>query len=524
MSAKFASNSHLSRRAVLRGAAGASALAMAQSFPSAPALAQGSRRDLRVGVFGGDFGNLSPVVRWDIQGGLVINNVFDQLVRVNPATRQMLPWIAESWSNPDPLTWRIKLREGVKWHRGYGEVRASDLVYTWLYHLESRSFQVGTALFALSSVKADGDHVVEVKTKQPFGAFPGVTMGYGGLFVCEKAHREMGNQAYGAKPIGHGPFMIESVRGSEVELVRHPDYWRAGYPKLDRIFYRSVPDSSVRLQALQRGELDFITHPDPREVRNVRRNSKYAVANTPGWNWDFQQFNLAGGDPKAAFQNKLVRQAISYAIDRQAIVDEIYSGEATATDNQIPPGFVGHRKSLLRYPKNGDLEKARQLIAQAGMRGYEVEVVTSDKDWLRKELELVAAMVSQIGITYKIRGYDMGGYNNLWYNKGYQQLLEDITMVAPDPDATSWWFLHGNGASSAYSNPAMNGLLDSARAEVNMEKREAAYHGIVDLTLEECPLIYHCNVNNIQIYDKRLTGFNPSPIEFVELLGEVGWS
>ena len=108
---------------------------------------------------------------------------------------------------------------------------------------------------------------------------------------------------------------------------------------------------------------------------------------------------------------------------------------------------------MLKYPKNGDLKKAKELMAQAGVKGYEVEVITSDKDWLRKELELVAAMVSQIGITYKIKNMDMGGYNNLWLNQRFEQVLEDITLVAPDPDATSWWFLHSKGMASGYNNP-----------------------------------------------------------------------
>lgn len=523
MSATSLGNGRITRRDILKTAAIGSAVAASGTLPFAPAIAQASRRDLRVGVFGGDFGNLSPVIRWDIQGGLVVYNVFDGLVRINFETREIIPWLAESWTNPDPLTWRIKLREGVKWHRGFDEFQASDVVYTWLYHLESKSFQVGTALFPLDSVKADGKYVVEVKTKQPFGAFPGVTMGYGGLMISEKAHKEMGNQAYSSKPIGHGPYMIESVRGAEIELARNPDYWRPGFPKLDRIFVRAIPDSSVRLQALMRGEVDFMTHPDPREVVQARQNGNYTTVSTAGWNWDYQQFNLRS-PADLPFKDKRVRQAISYAIDREAIVNEIYAGEATVTDNQIPPGYLGHRKSLLRYPKNGDLDKARELMAQAGVQGYEVEVMTSDKDWLRKELELVAAMVSQIGINYKIRNLDIGGFNNLWLNKKFDQHLEDITLVAPDPDATSWWFLHSNGASSGYNNPQMDTLLDGARSEADAKGRESMYHDIVDTTLEDCPIIYHCNVNYVQVYDNRLKGFLPTPQEYLQLHDETEWT
>lgn len=254
----------------------------------------------------------------------------------------------------------------------------------------------------------------------------------------------------------------------------------------------------------------------------MRKNANFVVKSTPGWEWDFQQFNLKA-KPDAPYQNKLVRQAISYAIDREAIVNEIYYGEALATDNQIPAGYMGYRSPMLKYPKNGDLKKAKELMAQAGVKGYEAEVITSDKDWLRKELELVAAMVSQIGITYKIKNMDMGGYNNLWLNQRYDQVLEDITLVAPDPDATSWWFLHSKGMASGYNNPAMDAMLDGARSELDKDKREALYHKIVDTTLEECPLIYHCNTNNIQVFNKNLKGFVPTPQEYTEKLDTVEW-
>jgi peptide/nickel transport system substrate-binding protein len=489
----------------------------------APAIAQG-KRDLRVGVWGGEFGNLSPVIRFDIQGGLILYNIFDGLVQIDFAKRTIEPSLALEWANPDPLTWRIKLREGVKWQKGFGELTADDLVYTWNFHIESKSFQVGTALFPVDTVKADGKYVVEVKTKLPFGAFPGVTMGYGGTVISAKAHKEMGNQAYSATPVGNGPFQIESKRGTEITLVKNPDYWRPGLPKLDKVVYRAIPDSTTRLQALLKNELDFVTHPDPKELGQVRKNANVVVSSTPGWEWDYQQFNLKNSKPDAPWRNKLVRQAISYAIDREAIVKEIYYGEALATDNQIPAGYLGYRGPMLKYPKNGDLKKAKELMAQAGMKGYEVEVITSDKDWLRKELELVAAMVSQIGITYKIKNMDMGGYNNLWLNQRFDQLLEDITLVAPDPDATSWWFLHAKGNASAYDLPLMDGMLDGARSELDQGKRESMYNKIVDHTLEECPLIYHCNTNNIQVFNKNVKGFVPTPQEYMERLDTVEWA
>ena len=172
MSERKSSGMKLSRRNFGKAALAAGSAGLIYGTARAPAIAQ-ARRDLRVGVFGGDFGNLSPVVRFDIQGGLVVYNIFDGLVQIDYAKRTIEPLIAEQWSNPDPLTWRFKLREGMKWQKGFGEVTAEDLVYTFLYHLETKSFQVGVALFPVDTVKADGKYVVEIKTKQPFGAFPG---------------------------------------------------------------------------------------------------------------------------------------------------------------------------------------------------------------------------------------------------------------------------------------------------------------------------------------------------------------
>jgi ABC-type transport system substrate-binding protein len=185
---------------------------------------------------------------------------------------------------------------------------------------------------------------------------------------------------------------------------------------------------------------------------------------------------------------------------------------------------MGYRSPMLRYPKNGDLKKAKELMAQAGVKGYEVEVITSDKDWLRKELELVAAMVSQIGITYKIKNMDMGGYNNLWLNQRFEQVLEDITLVAPDPDATSWWFMHSKGMASGYNTRQWTPCSTARAASSTRRSARSVYHKIVDTTLEECPLIYHCNANNIQVFNKNLKGFVPTPQEYIEKLDTVEWS
>ncbi|MDN5925872.1 MAG: ABC transporter substrate-binding protein [Hyphomicrobiales bacterium] len=501
--------------------AGAGAFAAATQFPI-PAIGQG-KKDLVYGGFGAGYSNLNPLQRTDNAAGIIMRNVFDALVRPDYAAQRVVPELAVEWSRPDALTWRIKLREGVKWHKGYGEMTAEDVVYSWMTCLQDKCFQTGTALFPLESIKADGKYVVEAKMKQPFGAFPGVTMGYGGNIICKAAHQEMGN-AYNLTPIGTGAFQVEQASSNEIIVARNSDYWNPNQPQLDRIVFRAIPDSQVRLQSLERGELDFISQPDTKDVEEIKSNDDLVYTSTPGWVWDYQQFCLKGNDGMA-FQDKRVRQAISYAIDREAIVKEIYNGEALPTDYTIPPGFMGYKKGPLRYPKNGDLAKAKELMAAAGVSGYEVEVICSDKDWLRRELELVAAMVSQIGITYKIRNLDIGSFNNLWLNKNFQQHLEDITIVAPDTDATCWWFYHSQGnVTAGYDNPEMDKLLDEARASSDTDERIGLYDQVTSVALEDQPLVIHCNPNLIRAYRKGLQGFEPGPQANAEWFKDARWS
>lgn len=508
----------VSRRQVLKTGA---AFAAASAFPM-PAIAQG-KRDLIYGGFGSGYSNLNPLLRTDIAGGIVMRNIFDGLVRPNYAARRVEPWLAEEWTLVDPMTWRVKLREGVKWHKGFGELTSEDVVYTWNNCFETTCHLLRSALFPIDSVAADGKYVVDVKLKQPFGAFPGVTLGYGGEIACKAAHLEMGDE-YNLMPIGHGPFQVESNSGNEVILAANPDYWRPGEPYLARLVFRAIPDSQVRLQALMRGEVDFISQPDTKDVVAIKDDDDLVYLSTPGWGWDYQQFNLVGNEGMP-FHDKRVRQAISYAIDREAIVQEIYNGEATVTDNQIPEGFAGYRPGPLRYPKNGDLAKARELMSAAGVSGYDVEVICSDKDWLRRELELVAAMVSQIGINYRIRNLDIGSFNNLWLNQNFQQLLEDITIVAPDTDATSWWFFHSEGSVTAgYDNPQMDTLLDQARASNEADERVGLYHQVTDIALEEQPYVFHLNPNLIRSHKVGLEGFDPAPQQMVEWFNAARWS
>src|SRR5262249_8318008 len=143
-------------------------------------------------------------------------------------------------------------------------------------------------------------------------------------------------------PIGTGPFeFAEWSPATWIVLKRFDKYWSKGLPYLDRLQYRIVPDAFVRLNMLKTGELDMFGNPDFKDHKGVRDDPRFVVDSLPGQNWDFLAFNLK----RKPFDNKKVRQAIAWAIDRKEIVDNVYYGNATITDGPMPPGMLAYNPS-----------------------------------------------------------------------------------------------------------------------------------------------------------------------------------
>ncbi|MGQ0569052.1 MAG: ABC transporter substrate-binding protein [Armatimonadota bacterium] len=523
---------NLTRREFLKltgaGAAAAALGASPRRWTKTVYAATGPRKNVVMGLFG-EPPQLNEFYRSDIVGGIVVQNIYSKLSRVNYKARKVEPELAESWSNPDPLTWVIKLRRGIQWHKGFGDFTAEDVEYTFNYILDKRTFQIGTALFPVERTRALDKYTVEVKLRRPFAALPTVTMEYGGHIICKRAHEEMGPERYGRNPIGTGPFEFDSWRpGSQIVLKKNPRYWKQGTPYLDEIAYRFIPDAQVRLAALRKGEIDFTMSPDAKDVPALRggKDPNIVYTSVPGWNWDYISFtfppHVAADFPT---QKREVRQAIAYAVDRETIAKEIYFGEALVTDSPIPPGFRGYRKVPIRYPRNADLTKARELMQRAGVSGFDIEVITSDKEWLRRETELAAGMLSQIGIRVRVNSMDIGTYNTRWLGHRYTMNLEDISIVSPDTDSALYWFQReGTVGWHGWQNAEVTEMLDRARVETNPILRDTLYQKTVDAVHEDCPYIYLVHVNLVRLFRKGLTGYDPGPQEFVILMDKVRWA
>jgi peptide/nickel transport system substrate-binding protein len=506
---------------------GAGGLAVAGSSLPIFNIAHAETKNLTYALFGEPAG-LNEFLYTEIHGGVVTTNIYNKMSRMNYDTLQVEPELTE-WKMIDPLTWQLKVREGVKWHKGYGELTAEDIEYCFNYIQESNATPKGTAHFMVDSAKMLSKYVVEIKLKTPFSPFPMVTLEYGGNTMCKAAHKEMGDQTYARNPIGTGPFVFEEwVSGSHIKLKKNTEYWRPDQPHVDEVLYRVIEDPGVRLSSLLTGEIDIMPRPDPKDIARFREGKEPGIKyqSVAGWNWDYMDFTFPPHIDAAFPTVKAdVRRAISYAINRKAIVDEIYAGEALVTDNALPPGYIGHRDSPVLYPAEGDIAKAKELMAKAGVGPFDLEVITSDKEWLRRENELVAAMLSEIGINMTIKSSDIGTYSTAWVENKFQADLEDITIVSPDSDSALWWFHHKGGVvEHGWNNDQVSQWLDDARVETDTAKRTDIYHKIVDVILDECPYIYIAHVNQVYLYKDGLQGFKATPQEHIVPLWNTSWA
>lgn len=487
---------------------------------AAPAEAQPPRRGgiLRFGLHTEPL-TLSGTMTGGDQGlGIVMAAIYDTLCVTDYTTNTVKPGLAVSWGPRDAKTWLVRLRQGVQFHRGYGELTADDVAFTINTTIEKKH----TGSFAWSSVQGAevvDRYTVAIHLTQPYQPFQLTSLGsVGGNVISRKAFEAMGREKFERSPVGAGPFEFKEWKeGSEVVVTRFEKYWQPGLPYLDRIEFKVVRDPFVRQNLLRTGGLDVIYAPQFKDLDELRRVPGVAVHSVPGQAFDFVAFNPK--DPVVG--NRLVRQAVAHAINRNAIVSDVYHGHAVPTNIPTPKGFVGYTNKVW-YPYGGDVGRARQLLADAGYpNGVSVPIIVNDKLQLRRELEIISGQLARVGIKVEIQGLDWGTFNARFFGpdatkKNFRGALRDIAIVSPDPDSTVYWF-HRKGTAGwlGLESPGIDRILDEARAEPSTDKRDQLYRQVFDHIIPEATYIYTVHANYVSASRANVRNWEQLPATLI---------
>ena len=506
---KLLASNTLSRRRFLQTmfATGAGALVYGAQ-PLASVVAQGgSSATIDIA---NSFGRLNPVLSTAI-GELTINNaVFNKV----PAL------LADAPTQEDDLTWTLSFRQGVIFHDGT-EMKASDFKFTMdLIQNPDTASLFANFLTPIDGVDVIDDYSARVHLNQPFGLFPER------LFVVsvlpEATFSEMGIDRFGLAPVGTGPFAFQNMIAQDrVELARNPDYFVEGLPLLDNLIYREVPEASVRLANLVASQSDIMEQVPPESYDIFSQAPGIVAGSGPSTRRAGIMFNCT----KAPLNDARVRQALSYAIDRQAIIDTVLSGNGLpGNGTSIPPTMDNHNADANRY--NHDPDMARALLSEAGAEGIKLELMAGSLKFLADTVTLIKPMVEAVGIETEIRLIEVEAGYQFVFDRSFDTYTTwgNTSALGSDIDIHTRWIygpflgsgesLFGWGPENSDNFEQAHSLMNEAAATADAEERHTKYDQVQDIASNDAVEFILYWPDNLGAWKDNITGYVP-PVDDV---------
>ncbi len=438
----------------------------------------------------------------------IFRQIYDTLIDVD-TEMNFIPSLAESWEQPDDLTYIFKLREGVKFHNGR-EMTAEDVKYSFERVLNPDTAAIGKSYYdSIDTIEVVDTYTVKFTLKEPFAPFMTNLTSLYGAIVPKEVVEENGNLMQ--KACGTGPFMLkEWIPDNKVILEKNPDYFVEGEPRLDAIEYYVMTDESARVAALRTGSVDVIKLPAS-SIPLVEGNNDINILEYQSNDYSYVGFNL----DLDKFKDVRVRQAISLAINRQEIIDLVYDGNAKVTG--FVPEAMGRWAIDFQaeelYQQN--IEKAKQLMAEAGYAdGFETTIAVGLLDDINATGEILQKQLEQIGIKATIQNLESGQYVDAWKNRTHEMMV-GRNGAGTDPNRAVAFFFSSTGSANVwgYSNPEVDELCNQGKVTVDEAEREAIYKEAQKLIVNDVPNLFIASPMEYYFARKNVLGFVPTTFD-----------
>jgi peptide/nickel transport system substrate-binding protein len=424
----------------------------------------------------------------DIAGTQIKGLVYSQLIKYYKG-RTLVPDLAEKYETVDETTYVFTLKKGVKFHDGAdltsGDVKASydrildpatgAVVYPYLKNIQS--------------VTPKDDLTIEFKLKSPQATFL-AAMGLTGNYIAQKKKIEA-NVNFEEDMVGTGPYKFKS-RTIQVEsqVEKNPNYFVPDRPYLDGVILRPIFDDAARMNALYSGDVDIVTYVNWAAMGQVESNPKYVLQSNKEDGFVMIEFRV----DQPPFDNVKLRQAISYGIDRDAIIKTAASGRGKACYGGIIPSWMwGYSKELEDTYKYNP-EKAKQLVQEAGAAGKKIELTTwpPDTELFGRPSVIVSNQLKQIGLEITLRPQATAEWSATRASGAYQMFTDGNLYSLPDPDFLSEYVGTGGRIPNAnkFSDKEIDGWLDEARKVNDQAKRIPLYTNVQKKMLDLVPIAF----------------------------------
>ncbi|MFQ5793870.1 MAG: ABC transporter substrate-binding protein [Candidatus Bipolaricaulia bacterium] len=440
--------------------------------------------------------------------------LYDTLVWVNDAGR-VVPALAKSWEiSEDGAEYTFHLRQDVVFHNGE-RFTADSVVFSW-ERGKNPEMQWSEKWALAESVKAVDTYTVKVSTGQPMPLFLRI-MADNWAIVPPRYIAAVGEEGFAKRPIGTGPFMfVEWVKGDRIVMDANPNYWREGVPRIQRLIYRPIPESSTRVAAIQTGEVDIVTRLSAEEATSLLGVPGIKIIKYPldrVWYVAFNNLTSGVGQPT---EDARVRQAMNYAVDVAAIIDALFEGFARESTGYVTPANLGYDETLM--PFGYDPEKARMLLADAGYpNGFAIDFACPIGAYTHFEevCEAIQGYLGEVGIEIDLEFMESGHYWDLEANKQLPPLFGDSWSESTGEafprlqGALGGW----DASFSSWSDPEIDRLLDAISVTVDQDARAALYVELQRYMHENPPFIYLYEPFTFEVISTRVQNYNPRAAE-----------
>lgn len=483
-------------------------------------------KDTLVFAMNTDVQSMDPQIQNDTTSEQVVKMLYNTLLKFED-DGTVVGDLAESWSvSEDKLTWTFNLKQGVKFHNGK-ELTSADVKATFdrALNAEAGGLRTTEIIKMFTAVEAPDPYTVTITTDGPYGPMESLmcnmSLGIMDADYIEKYGLDLGTSVEGEN--GTGPFKVVSwERDQEIVVERFDDYF--GTPaKLQTVVYTIIPEAASRVIALETGEVDVIDKPTDEDLARLEADTEnFTVLRKPTISQ--RLFRFGCNDP--IISNTKVRQAIVYAIDRQAIIDALFTGSAYPSTAPLAPVTFGY-SDLGEIEQ--DLELAKSLLAEAGYPdGFDTKIVTTERYQNGIELaEIISQQLAEIGINAKIEVWEWSALSASWNGITADEFDQPIFIMGAGPsmrDADGG--LRGLYTTSEtglndrnygfYSIAEVDALIEQGMQETDQQKRVEIYKEAMEILYREDPVAFWLfDMYGLAITSSKVEGVTLSPISTI---------
>jgi peptide/nickel transport system substrate-binding protein len=492
------------------------ALAALLAFVGGPALAETT---LRIGL-AEDPDILDPTLARTYVGRIVFAGFCDKLFDIDERLNVVPQLALGHETSADGKAVTIKLRANVKFHDGEA-LDADAAQYSLERHLNMTGSFRKPELAAVDHVETVDPLTIRLVLKTPFAPLIAQLTDRAGMMVSPKAAKAAGDK-FGLHPVCAGPYkFVERVQQDRIVFERFADYWDKDHVHIDRLVYLPIVDSTVRLANLKSGGLDLIERLLATDINDVRGDSRLKLSGALSLGYQGLTINLGKGEAAKTplGQSAKVRQALNYAIDREALNQVVFNGEFVPGNQWINPEHPYYQNAF-PVPKR-DVARAKGLLKDAGIEGrFAVDFMVPKGPETQAVAEVLQAMAGEVGIDLKIRVTEFATSLTQAESGEYQAYLL-AWSGRTDPDGNAYVFHKCNAPLdyAGYCNPRADQLLDEARVPSDASERKAIYEKLTKIILEDDPILYLYHQRILIAYTARLDGYRAMPDGLIRVVG-----